>query len=99
MCHHRIHGELLRLLFNLADKKTSNSLAAMGEAGGSALDIVTGNAFGRFHGFDVHTGNRRHKVYLVRLLIYNVNGMLSVVCWMAFEFIFDGMQASAPVAP
>ena len=70
-----------------------------GEAGGSALDIVTGNAFGRFHGFDVHSGNRRHKVYLVRLLIYNVNGMLSVVCWMAFEFIFDGMQASAPVAP
>ena len=28
----RIHGELLRLLFNLADKKTSNSLAALGEA-------------------------------------------------------------------
>ena len=28
----RIHGELLRLLFNLADMKTSNSLAALGEA-------------------------------------------------------------------
>jgi gamma-glutamylcyclotransferase (GGCT)/AIG2-like uncharacterized protein YtfP len=28
----RIHGELLRLLFNLADKKTSNSLEALGEA-------------------------------------------------------------------
>ena len=28
----RIHGELLRLLFNLADKKTSSSLAALGEA-------------------------------------------------------------------
>ena len=27
-----IHGELLRLLFNLADKKTSNSLEALGEA-------------------------------------------------------------------
>ena len=28
----RIHGELLRLLFNLADKKTSNSFEALGEA-------------------------------------------------------------------
>ena len=28
----RIHGELLRLLFNLTDKKTSNSLEALGEA-------------------------------------------------------------------
>ena len=28
----RIHGEQLRLLFNLADKKTSNSFVALGEA-------------------------------------------------------------------
>ena len=28
----RIHGELLRLLFNLADKKTSNYFVAIGEA-------------------------------------------------------------------
>ena len=28
----RIHGELLRLLFNLADKKTSNTLQALGES-------------------------------------------------------------------
>ena len=27
----RIHGELLRLLFNLADKKTSNYFVALGE--------------------------------------------------------------------
>ena len=27
-----IHGGLLRLLFNLADKKTSNSFVALGEA-------------------------------------------------------------------
>ena len=28
----RIHGELLRLLFNLADKKTSKSFEALGDA-------------------------------------------------------------------
>ena len=44
----RIHGELLRLLFNLADKKTSNSLEALGEASDVESEVYCRRRSGNF---------------------------------------------------